>query len=243
MGYAISIVVPTYNDNTVIGTTIETLVDFLNRENIKGEIIIVNDGGREETVRAIKEKIEKYPEIKLIARKVNKGKGYTVREGLEQAQGDFIFYTDADLPYLTKPIKTIFEMLQRSEADLVLANRDFATDGDNKKPAWPRLITHRIYSLFVRLLLPLEFSDTLAGLKGMNKKLLSKIISKLTIDKWSFDVEILLVAKKAGFKIKEMPVSLKNVGKTNLNIKRDAPQMIKEVLQVWKKNRQGHYDF
>lgn len=238
----ISVVIPVYNDRAKIGDTLETLVNFFNTKNISTEIIVVHDCGHDNTVEVVKEKMKKYPSIQLIDRGVNMGKGYTIREGLQKANGDFVFYTDADLPYLTEPILEMLTLLKSGKADLVLANRDLSTARGEKKPGWPRQITHVIYSLLVRFLIPIPFSDTLAGLKGMRADVARAIAPRLTIDRFSFDVELLLIAKKAGFKIKEMPVSLKNVGKSNLKIGKDAPQMFGDVVRIWLNYKKGRYE-
>lgn len=213
----------------------------MHREKREAEIIIINDGGQDHGVAIVREKMQKYPMIKLIDRNTNRGKGFSVREGLHAATGDLIFYTDADLPYLTEPIKKMLNYLKRGEADLVLANRDLSAD-TQERPSVARQITHIIYSLFVRTLTPIPFTDTLAGLKGMNKKTVRAVIPKLTIDRFSFDVELLLLAQKAGCRIKEIPVSLQNVGASNLSIRKDAPSMIREVIKISWQNRRGHYE-
>lgn len=242
MKHFISIIVPIYHDCATIGNTIDTLISFFKIENLNAEIIIVNDGGKDNGVKIVQEKIKKYPLIKLINRKENKGKGYSVREGLKAAEGYFIFYTDADLPYLTEPIRKMLDLLKNKEADLILANREFYKNDYHEKTNLPRHITHKIYSLFVRTLLPIEFHDTLAGLKGMRKETAAAIIPKLSIDRFSFDVELLLAAKKMSFKIMEIPVSLKNTGKSNLSITKDAPQMAKDIIKIFVQNKKGMYD-
>ena len=241
---SISIIIPIYSDQEKIGPTLEALADFFNTEKFNesgSEVIVVNDGGRDNGVPIVQEKIKKYPFIKLINREENRGKGFTVRQGLKIAAGNFIFYTDADLPYLTAPIKKMLDILKNGRADLVLVNRDLSAE-HNKKPSFARQITHIIYSLFVRSLTKLPFSDTLAGLKGMSSKTVRLVAPKLTIDRFSFDAELLFVAQKSGLKIKEVPVSLENVGKSNLKITKDAPQMAMEVLKIWYRNKQGGYD-
>lgn len=238
----LSVIIPAYNDSATIGNTIETMADFFTAEGLRAEMIIVSDGGKDQSAQCVQEKIKKYPWIKLIDRKFNMGKGYTVREGLKNATGDFVFYTDADLPYLTHPIKQMLDILQTRTADLVLANRELSHKDNDEKPPLPRRITHWVYSRFVRSLIPFEFNDTLAGLKGMRKEVSETIVPKLTIDRFSFDVELLLATKLAGFQIKEIPVSLKNVGKSNLSILRDTPQMAKEIIQIFIQYKKGLYD-
>ena len=237
---SVSIVIPIYRDKEKIGSTIDLLADFMAKQGWNAELIIVNDGGTDGGVRIVEEKKNLHPFIKLINRTINKGKGYTVREGLATAKGDFLFFTDADLPYLTKPIATMFKLLNTGKTDLVLASRD-QSDEQVTKPNWPRQITHVFYSHFVRFFIPIPFSDTLAGLKGMRQEVARVILPELTVDRFSFDVELILATQIAGFKITELPVSLKNVGKSNLNIRRDAPKMIEEIWHIWRNYKKGHY--
>lgn len=238
----VSIIIPIYKDATKIGKTVDILADFFNNEQIPGEIIVINDGGTDNGVAIVKEKMQRYPLLRLIDRNVNRGKGYTIKEGLNAATGMYIFFTDADLPYLTQPIKEMIELLDNKTADFVLASRDISTAVDYEKPSWPRQITHGIYSLLVRILIPIKFTDTLAGLKGTTRDAMQLIVPKMTIERFSFDVEMLLIAQKAGLKIKEVAVSLKNVGESNLKISKDAPQMTKDVLKIWWQNKKGNYN-
>lgn len=234
-----SIVIPMYRDRATIGTTLDALAVFFGTAGWNAEVIVVNDGGTDGGVEIVKEKMKLHAHLRLIDRAVNRGKGFTVREGMTAATGKHIFFTDADLPYGTEPIVKMLALLQNGTADMVLANRNIAETA--KKPSWARQITHVVYSYFVRSLIPINFSDTLAGLKGITKDAARIIIPKLTIDRFSFDVELLLAAKRAGLKIQEVPVSLKNVGASNLRIRRDAPEMMWEIVQIWLKDKKGQY--
>ncbi|MBI2039441.1 MAG: glycosyltransferase family 2 protein [Candidatus Niyogibacteria bacterium] len=237
----ISIVIPVYRDSLVIGKTIDTLFDFANRENLDLELIVVNDGGNDGGADVVRKKIRVHPSIRLIDRKINRGKGFSIREGLRIAQRDYIFYTDADLPYLTEPIRQMLDLLMHKNIDLILANRELSHAIEGERPPLARRITHWVYSRFVKLFIPFEFNDTLAGLKGMKKRVAERIVPKLTIDRFSFDIELLLAAKLAKFNTHELPVSLKNVGKSNLNILRDAPQMSKDVIAIAIRHYRGCY--
>ena len=242
MNPLVSIVIPIYHDRAQIGSTIDSLAQFLKDEYLLGEIIVVNDGGADGGAKIVLEKIQHYKMVRFINRNVNLGKGYTVREGVSAAYGTYIFFTDADLPYTAMPVKKMLALLQDGEADLTLANRNLVASTEHKKANWLRGLTHRIYSHFVRFFIPIPFTDTLAGLKGMTREVATKLLPKLSIDRWSFDVELLLAAQQAGFKIKQVAVSLKNVGQSNLQIHRDAPAMIKEILTIWKQYRRGQYN-
>lgn len=241
MEQSISIVIPVHNDSATIGRTIDELENFLSSIGGNNEIIAVNDGGSDDSRAIIHAKHRIYPRLRFIDRRENRGKGYTVREGLRAANGNELFYTDADLPYRTGPMKHMLEILRSGQADVVLANRDSLTHNHDETVPLPRRITHSIYSRFIRLLLPIPFTDTLAGLKGMTRAAARVVVPQLTIDRFSFDVELLLVAHAAGFRLMDIPVSLQGVGKSNLSIPSDAPQMAKDVIKIWWRYRTGGY--
>lgn len=237
----ISIIIPIYNDAANIGGTIDVIINFFHTENLDGELIIVNDGGKEDGVQIVNEKMAKNDAIILIDRKVNKGKGYTVKEGIGKSSGKIVFYTDADLPYGTEYIKQMYKQLINGEADLILANRNLSGKGSMEKMPLVRKLTHVVYSIFVGTMV-FKYSDTLAGLKGMTQEVAKIVIPLLTIDKFSFDVEFILLTEKMGLRISDMPVILQKSGKSNLSIIFDSPQMIKDVLKIAWRNRLGLYN-
>lgn len=155
------------------------------------------------------------------------GKGASIREGIKAAIGKFIIFTDADLPYGVNYFKKIIELLNNG-ADLVIANRNTSSN-----ISFLRNITHWCFSFVVRKLLHLEFTDTQAGLKGIHKEAADKLLPKLSIDRFAFDLELLVAAKRANFKIKEIPVALENIGKSNISVARDSFQMLKDIVKIW----------
>lgn len=234
MAPKISIIIPVYNDATHIGKSIDALENFLNSENINAEIIIVNDGGKDATAKIVEDRIQKYPRVHFINRNVNKGKGYSVREGVKASFGDFIIFTDADLPYGTRYFKTIIEFL-KSGADLVIANRNliFNVKTSTSNIGAARRFTHWGFAFLVRRLLNLEFSDTQAGLKGIKREAAFKILPKLKMDRYAFDLELLVEVQKAGLKIQEIPVVLENAGQSNIKIARDSFRMFIDIIKIW----------
>lgn len=236
----VSIVIPIYRDAKTIGATIADILRFFEIEKISGELIVVNDGGTDGGAGIVEAAMRQHPEIVFINRNHNRGKGYSVREGIAPATGDFIFYTDADLPYSLELVKVMMGVMRNGDADVVIVNRNLSGAIGNKRMPLLRRITHRIYSLFVRALL-FNFSDTLAGLKGMTRAAALRIMPHLTIDRFSFDVELLLVAQRLGLTIKEVPAVLKNTGVSNLSVAVDSPQMVKDVLRIIIRDKLGYY--
>lgn len=210
--------------------------------------MITSDGGQDQSMEIVARKAKQYQNIRLAVRKINRGKGYSIREGIAVSSGNFIIFTDADLPYGTKYFKKIIEMIDNG-ADLVLANRNLAvqqadltgSSANQKSLGMLRQLTHWGFTFFVRQLLHLKFSDTQAGLKGIKREAALKILPKLKIDRYAFDLELLLAAEKSGLKIQEVPVVLENVGQSNINIFKDSFQMLKDILKIWYWAKKGRY--
>ena len=185
----ISIIIPVYNDAAHIGKSVEALVNFLNAENKNVEIIIVNDGGQDKTAKIVEEKTKEYKAVRFINRRENKGKGYSVREGIMATHGEIIIFTDADLPYGVKHFKEIIERLKSNWADLVIANRNLSPASQAQQNlSVLRKLTHWGFGFLVRRLLNLEFSDTQAGLKGMSREAAEAILPKLNINGIALDL-------------------------------------------------------
>lgn len=238
----VSIIVPIHNDEDTISFTVDSIINFFHHENLDGELIVINDGGTKAGVDIVKEKIKNGSQIIFIDRSFNKGKGYTIREGVAKSSGSIIIFTDADLPYGTQSIKQMYDRLLTKEVDLVLASRNLSGRKGMEQAPMIRKIAHFVYSAFVGSLV-LNFSDMSAGLKGMNRTVAEMVVPRLTVDRFAFDIELILLTKKMGFKISELPVVLQQTGKSkNLNVIFDSPQMIKDVLKIAWKNIFGVYD-
>ena len=237
----ISVIVPIHNDADVISGTIDSILDFFNKENLDGELIVVNDGGTKEGVEIVENKIKNGSNVIFISRNINKGKGYSVKEGIEKSTGEVTIFTDADLPYGTESIKKIYEKIFGNEFDFVLANRNLSGKQGMKQATMVRKIAHAVYSLFAGSLM-LNFSDVSAGLKGMNRKVVEAVMPKITINRFAFDIELILLVKKFGFRIGEIPVVLQQISKSkNLSVIFDSPQMIFDVLKIVLRNWFGFY--
>ncbi len=209
------------------------LTDFINSEKLDAEIIIVNDGGNDSTADIVNKMSLQNTAIKFIDRKENKGKGYSVREGMRATKGNTIIFTDADLPYGTRHFNQFIAPLRSNETDLVIANRNKKENPQNIEMGTLRKLTHWGFPFFVRHLLKINFSDTQAGLKGIKKEAVIKLLPKLSVDRFAFDLELLVAAQNAGLKILEIPVSLENIGKSHINILRDSLQMLKDIFKIW----------
>lgn len=238
----LSVIVPVYNEERSLYKNILGYYQYLKRQDYDFEIIIVNDGSTDKTEELIK-KIEKEIPIVFINNSVNRGKGFVVREGLLKAKGDFSLFIDADNATSINHLDLVWSKFKNG-ADLVIGTRN-AKDSFGAKqfipqPKWKRIFG-KVGNYVIQFFLVKGIWDTQCGFKIFRKEVIERIISKTKINRWAFDVEILLIAKKNNFIIEIIPVVWKHVGNSRVKLG-GYITMLKEILLI-KKNLFFHrYD-
>lgn len=219
----LSIIIPAYNAEFFIEKTLDQLIDRFHN----AEIIVVNDGSEDNTLL----KIEKYlPKIKIINYPVNYGKGYALRQGFQEATGDIIIFTDADLPYSIDNISKIKDLLEVDHnCDLVVAIRPCF------KESFIRKITHEACIWGTQFLFWLDIKDTQCGLKGFKKSFIKKIAPCLISNNFTIDIEILFLSKFLKLNLKTMPVIYEKAGSTTIKLI-DLFKMLCELIKIRKNN-------
>jgi dolichyl-phosphate beta-glucosyltransferase len=224
----VSLILPMYNEERLIEKTIKTSIDYLKKKGYDYEIIVVDDGSRDNTV----EKAKKFKDIKIIRLDKNYGKGYAIRQGVMKAKKDNIAYMDADLPY---PIENIDKLLDFKDAHITIGSR--ASEGSKVKshPNLSRKLLGKCFNVLMRLTTGLRFVDTQSGFKAFKKDAAKKIFSNITVNRWGFDVEVLFLAQKYGFKVDQVPIYLleeHSFRKSRLNTFKDPAIMFKDLVKI-----------
>lgn len=195
----LSIVIPTYNESTRIGTTLSQLADYLNKRKIDAEVLIVDAESPDGTSQKVKEHSKEFKDLKIInAGPKPKGKfikGLQVKKGMLKAKGDVVIFMDADL---ATPLKYIDEALEQvdSGSEVAICVRDLAQSHKGL-----RKIISGFGNFLVQLMLLPGIADTQCGFKAFTKDSVRSIFPLQTIDGWGFDMEILAIARKKGFTI------------------------------------------
>ncbi|MDD5145825.1 MAG: glycosyltransferase family 2 protein, partial [Candidatus Pacebacteria bacterium] len=207
----LSVIIPAYNEEKRLPKTLEEIDKYLSKQNYDYEIIVVSDGSKDKTAEVIEKCKMQIANLRLIANVENHGKGYVVRQGMLGAKGDYRLFTDADN---STSIDQVEKMWPEFEAgyDIVIGSRDAKGAVLDPPQPWLRqIILGEGFKLFRKLVIDLwGISDTQCGFKGFTKKAAEDIFPKCKIDRFAFDPEILILAKKFGYKIKEIPVLWKN---------------------------------
>jgi dolichyl-phosphate beta-glucosyltransferase len=225
----LSIIIPAYNEERRLPETLKKIHKYLTKRKFRHEILVVDDGSKDNTIKAAS--TVKGIKIKIVRNIKNRGKGFSINHGIKTAKGDIILFTDADL---STPIEFFddFIRLHNTGTDVVIASR--AIKGSRKKVKQPfyRDIGGRVFNLFVKIITGLMLNDTQCGFKSFKKKAAKSIFPRQTIFDFGFDAEILFIAKKHNFSIKESPVDWYDSPATKVKVFRDTLKMFFGLLKI-----------
>ncbi len=239
----LSIVIPAYNEERRIGETLDKFIAYLDTQAYGWEIIVVDDGSSDQMVSLLnKQYIEQGNSdcIHLVTYEANKGKGYAMRMGVQAAKGTFILVSDADA---STPIDDIEKFWPRFDdgADIVIGSRAMVdSDVQVRQPLY-RQSMGRIFNLLLRILRLTRFKDTQCGFKAIRNSCVDTVFSRMTIDGFGADCEMLLIADKFGYTVEEVPVRWLNSIDTRVHPVFDSMDMFFEVLSVRLKSIMGKY--
>lgn len=201
----LSVIIPAYNEEYRIVETLENVHLTLSNQPFDYEIIVVNDGSTDNTV-AIVEELKRYiPKLSILSSDVNKGKGWAIKHGMFCATGDACLFMDADNSTKVEEVLKMFPYLEQG-FDVVIGSRYIKGSDIVIKQPILRSFPGKIYRMITHLLIPVGAVDLVCGFKLFSRNAVNVIFPKQTIFRWSFDVELLMLAKKNGLKIKEVPV-------------------------------------
>ncbi|MDD5760636.1 MAG: glycosyltransferase [Candidatus Pacebacteria bacterium] len=214
----LSIVIPAFQKGKCIKSTIKSLIDYFPQ----AEIIVVNDGSFDNTKEI--QSIFK-DRIAYLENEINRGKGYSLRKGFARAQGEYIIFTDADLPFSVKDIEKIFQNLKQGSLITIAHREKFYNDKFYKKLLRPFLY------LMLKILFGFQYSDTQCGLKGFAKEVGQKLFGATIVNGFAIDIEILYLAKKLGYPVDEILVQQEvlSLSSSSFNLK----EMLKMVGDIF----------
>ena len=229
----ISVVIPVYNEEKIIRNTIQSVKNYMQNNFTDYEVIFVNDGSKDNTLKIMSEFAD--DKIKIISYEKNKGKGGAVKTGMLAAEGDLIFFTDSDLAYGLDVVKEGYKILEENkEADIIIGSRRKHKDG-YASYTFLRKIMSVVFYFVLKIYVGIKQSDSQTGIKGFKKDAARKIFNLCEAERWVFDVEILLIADKLGYKIEEMPVTIINHRESKVNPMKDSIRALKEVARIKKR--------
>ena len=235
----LSIIIPAYNEGKRLPTTLPQVVRFVQAQSYASEIIIVNNNSADETGAIIHEFAQEYEFIRIFEESIQ-GKGAAVRTGILNAFGDYLFIADADL---SMPIEEVSKFLppQLTDFDVAIGSREAPGAIRYDEPEY-RHIMGRVFNFYVKLLAIPGFEDTQCGFKCLRRDVARDVFSSQIINGWAFDVEVLFIALRRGYKIVEIPIHWYYRENSRISPIRDTINMIREVLRIRLNGWNGRYD-
>ncbi len=235
----LSVVIPAYNEEKRIPATLLDIDKYLLKQDyplmgsgqVPYEIIVVSDGSTDKTVEIVKELQRKIKNLRVIDNKKNHGKGYVVKQAMLEARGKYRLFMDADNSTTIDHLDKFWPFIKQNY-DIIIGSIEIKGAQVHEEAVWYRRLLGRFSKYIIRIIAGLwEVHDSQRGFKLFTDKAVEKIFPKQTIMRWGFDIEILTLAKRMGFKIKEVPVNWKNLGESKVTLK-SYIKTFQELLKI-----------
>lgn len=238
----ISVVVPCFNEGRTISQNIKKINAYLKGRFENFEIIAVNDGSSDNTLAELHVVQQEVP-IEIINNEYNAGKGKAVRDGISRSQYHAIMFLDADLAIPIEELEKFWATME-SGADMVIASRFVPGLKVTKPVLWYRRVMEKVYRMMRKIILNnWNIQDTQCGFKLFKKDAAKLIFSAATVDRFAFDSEIIFIANKHGYDIKELPITLQNPSNSSVRFFLDPINMFFALLKIRFNDLSGKYQW
>lgn len=236
-----SIVIPAYNEQSRIGLTLGLILDCVERHRWPAEILVVNDGSVDRTADVVAGIAREHPIVRLIENPGNRGKGFSVRNGILQARGAVVMFTDADLSAPMDEAELLFQAIAEG-ADVAIGSRWLDRSRQTLRQPLYRRFFGRCFNWLTRLIMQLPVADTQCGFKAFRREAARAIFIRQRIERWGFDPEILYIALRLGLRVKEVPVTWGHDERSRISYLKDGLKMLEELIRVRYYSLVGYYD-
>ena len=237
----LSIVIPAYNEGARIEATLERVMSCVAERGWDAEVLVVDDGSSDTTPEIVERWIKLYPRLHLVQNPGNRGKGYSVRNGLLQAAGEIVMFTDADLSAPMIEAERLMTAIADG-ADVAIGSRWMDRARQTIHQPLYRQFFGRCFNWITRTVMGLPFKDTQCGFKAFRREAAQVIFRLQTIERWGFDPEILFIAQKLKYTIREVPVSWGHDERSRISYLKDGMKMLEEMAVVRRNSVAGRYD-
>ena len=237
----LSIVIPAYNEEFRIGPTIRDIVSYCRARARPFELILVDDGSRDGTTSVGRLLCDEFSELRLIRLAANHGKGYAVRAGVVNAVGRIILFTDADGATPINELERLESALE-SGADLAVGSRALRAMGVQVHAKLYRHVIGRTFHFLVEWLADAGVKDTQCGFKLFHSRVAQDLFSRMRMNGFSFDVEVLVMARQRGYRIAEIPVNWAHRPGSKVRLTLDSLRMAADLVRIRAHCLSGEYE-
>jgi len=237
----VSIVIPAYNESQRIEATLDRVLACVQERAWDAEVLVVDDGSTDETGEIVHRYMKTYSCLHLVRNPGNRGKGYSVRNGLLQAAGEIVMFTDADLSAPIEEAERLFEAI-RQGADVAIGSRWLERTRQTIHQPLYRRFFGRCFNAVTRMVMGLPYADTQCGFKAFRRAAAQTIFRLQTIERWGFDPEILFIARRLRLNIQEVPVTWGHDERSKISYLRDGAKMLEEMAIIRSNSLLGRYE-
>src|SRR3984957_10322398 len=236
-----SIVIPAYNESARIGGALQAVVACIRQRGWNAEVVVVNDGSHDDTAEIVHAFAQNAPEVRMLHNPGNRGKGYSVRNGILHSLGEIVMFTDADLSAPIEEADGLFAAIAGG-ADIAIGSRWLERTRQSIRQPLYRQFFGRCFNVVTHAVMGLPYADTQCGFKAFTRAAAQTVFQLQTIERWGFDPEILFIARKRGYRVVEVPVSWAHDDRTRISYLRDGTRMLQDIAIVRWNALRGHYN-
>jgi glycosyltransferase involved in cell wall biosynthesis len=239
--HSLSIVIPAYNEEKRLPSSLSTISNYLaTKQLLFREIIVVNDGSTDATADCVREFARRDAYVRLLNNPGNRGKGYSVRNGMLHAEGEWILSSDADLSTPITELETLYQAARHSQAKVAIGSRALNRELIGVPQPLTREYAGKLFNLAMRGITGLPFRDTQCGFKLFHRAAAARIFPLQRIEGFGFDVEDLFIAAKLRIRTIEVPVQWNNVEGTKVSLWQGIDSFL-DPLRIRAYEMQGKY--
>ncbi len=241
MAPAVSIIIPAYNESQRIGQTLDRVLACISAHGWDAEVLVVDDGSTDGTRQTVERYTESFPSLSLVSNPGNRGKGYSVRNGLLQATGEIVMFTDADLSAPIEEAERLFRAIAEG-ADVAIGSRWLDRTRQTIHQPLYRRIFGRCFNGVTRLVMGLPYADTQCGFKAFRRSAAQTIFRLQRVERWGFDPEILFIARRLHYSVREVPVTWGHDERSKVSYLRDGAKMLEDTVRIRVNSLLGRYE-
>ena len=237
----VSIVIPAYNESQRIEQTLDRVLACIRDRQWDAEVLVVDDGSTDTTPDIVHRYMAEHDRLHLVRNPGNRGKGYSVRNGLLQASGEIVMFTDADLSAPIEEAERLFQAI-RDGADVAIGSRWLDRARQTIHQPLYRRFFGRCFNGVTRMVMGLPYADTQCGFKAFRSSAAQVIFRLQRIERWGFDPEILFIARRLRLRVAEVPVTWGHDERSKISYLRDGAKMLEEMAIIRTNSLMGRYE-
>ncbi|MCP4398616.1 MAG: glycosyltransferase family 2 protein [bacterium] len=237
----LSVIIPAYNEETRLPGTLKRILQYLGQQDYSSEVIVVDDGSSDDTVGQASSILQQLGGGEVLENGNNRGKGYSVRQGVLHSHGQYVLFSDADLSTPIQEVEKLLGLLKEGY-DIAIGSRGLRESEIQRRQPWYREGMGKVFNSLARALMLTPFSDTQCGFKCFRGDVARNIFARQQIDHFSFDVEVLFIAAYLKSRVKEVPIQWIDEPHSRVHALYDATMMFKDLLKIRFNAWSGKYD-